>query len=124
VKEENPTVLSVHEPARQSKVQTGEREYQETRFERSPWINIAHGDRKNPLVTMWVGVKAIVIALSFPDGNLDDVQISIAGTCLLIRGAARSSVASQHIDLPCPVETHPIRIEDGRGTCYILLVKK
>jgi HSP20 family molecular chaperone IbpA len=73
---------------------------------------------------MWIGVKAIVIALSLPDGNPGDVQISIVGTCLLIRGTARSSVADQNIDLPCPVETHPIRIEDGRGTCYILLVKK
>jgi HSP20 family molecular chaperone IbpA len=124
VKEENPTVLSIHEPARQSRVQPGETECRETRFEHSPWINITRGERKNPLVTMWIGVKAIVIALSLPDGNPGDVQISIVGTCLLIRGTARSSVADQNIDLPCPVETHPIRIEDGRGTCYILLVKK
>jgi HSP20 family molecular chaperone IbpA len=124
VKEENPTVLSIHEPARQSRVRPGETECRETRFERSPWIHITHGERKSPLVTMWIGVKAIVIALSLPDGNPDDVRISIAGTCLLIRGTARSSVVDQNIDLPCPVETHPIRIEDDRGTCYILLMKK
>ncbi len=95
-----------------------------TRFERSPWINTTRREGKNPLVTMWVGVKAIVIALSFPDCIPDDIRISIVGTCLLITGTAQSNFASLNIDLPCPVETHPIRTEDGRGTCYILLLKK
>jgi hypothetical protein len=115
---------SIHEPARQSGVIPGETECRETKFERSPWIHGTHYERKDPPVTMWIGVKAIVIALSLPDGNPDDVRISIAGTCLLIRGIARGSAADLDIDLPCPVETHPIRIEDGLGTCYILLVKK
>ncbi len=75
-------------------------------------------------VTMWIGVKAIVIALSFPDRIAEDIQISVAGTCLLIRDTVQGRSASQNIDLPCPVEAHPIRIEDGGGTFYILLLKK
>jgi len=116
--------LPIHEPVRKSTGQPGETECREPRFERSPWIHVTRSEKKNTPVTMWIGVKAIVIALLFPDGNLDDVQISVVGTCLLIRGTARGDFASQTIDLPCPVEAHPIRIEDGRGTCYILLLKK
>jgi hypothetical protein len=115
---------SIHEPVRKGTGQPGETEYREPRFERSPWINMTRSEKKNTPVTMWIGVKAIVIALLLPDGNPDDVQISVAGTCLLIRGTAGEIFASQTIDLPCPVEAHPIRIEDGRGTCYILLLKK
>ncbi len=73
---------------------------------------------------MWIGLKAIVIAIAFPDGSPKDVQISIVETCLLIRGIERSNFVSQCIDLPCPIETHPIQIDDGRGTTYILLQKK
>jgi HSP20 family molecular chaperone IbpA len=116
--------LPIHEPVRQSRRQPGETERQETRFDRSPWINITHSQRKDPMVTMWIGLKAIVIAIAFPDGSHEDVQISIVETCLLIRGIERSNFVSQSIDLPCPVETHPIQIDDGRGTTYILLQKK
>jgi len=116
--------LTRHEPVRSGRGQSGETGCREPGFEHSPWINTTRREGKNPLVTMWIGVKAIVIALLLPDGNPDDIQISIAGTCLLIRGASRENFASQTIDLPCPVEAHPIRIEDGRGTCYILLLKK
>jgi HSP20 family molecular chaperone IbpA len=72
---------------------------------------------------MWTGFKAIVVALSFPDGSPEGIQISITGTCLQIRGAAQSDFVSQEINLPCPVQTRAIRIEDGRGTIYILLQK-
>jgi len=70
---------SIHEPVGQGGRQTGERELQETRFDRSPWINVTQSERKNPLVTMWDGFKAIVIALPFPDGNPGDIQISSRG---------------------------------------------
>jgi len=114
----------IHEPVGQRGRQSRERERQETRFERSPWAHVTCGERKNPQVTMWIGFKAVVIALSFPDGIPEDIQILIVETCLVIRGSARSHLVSQSIDLPCPVETHPIRIEDGKRTIYILLRKK
>ena len=116
--------LPIHEPLRPGRGQPGESDCREPGFERSPLVDTTRSERKNLLVTMWVGFKAIVIALSFPECIPDDIQVSIVGSCLLIRGTAQSNFASQHIDLPCPVETHPIRIEDGRGTCYILLLKK
>jgi hypothetical protein len=113
-----------HEPVRPGRGQSGETECREPLFEHSPWINTTRGEGKNPLVTMWVGVKAIVIALSFPDCIPDDIRISIAGTCLLITGTGQSNFASLNIDLPCPVDTHPIRTGDDGGTCYILLLKQ
>jgi HSP20 family molecular chaperone IbpA len=115
-------------PVRESVGQSGghlvESERQETKFERTPWIRITQSERKAPLVTMWDGVKAIVIALSFADGNPEDIQISIVENCLLVRGPAQKRFVRQDIDLPCPVETRPIRIEDDKGTIYVLLQKK
>ena len=113
---------SIHEPVGGRR--SGEKERQETRFERAPWVHVTYGERKNPQVTMWIGFKAIVVALSFPDGSPEDIRISITGTCLQIRGVAQSDLVSQEINLPCPVETRAIRIEDRRGTIYILLQKK
>jgi len=115
---------SVHEPAGQGGLQAEERERRETRFQRSPWAHVTCGEGKNPKITMWDGVKAIVVALSFSDGIPEDIQISIAETCLMLRGTARGDSAGQSIDLPCPVETRPIRIEDEKGTIYFLLRKK
>jgi len=72
---------------------------------------------------MWDGVRAIVIALSFADGNPEDTQISILEDSLLLRITAGNNAVSQTIELPCPVETRPIRIDD-KGTIYFLLRKK
>ena len=115
---------SIHEPAGQRGRQARERERQDTRFERSPWAHVTYGERKNPQVTIWDGFKAIVIALSFPDGMPEHIQVSVAGTRLTIRGSARNLVVSDHVDLPCAVETHPIRVDDDKGTMYLLLRKK
>lgn len=114
---------SVHEAARQPGRQSGEREHRETRFERSPWIHVTRSERDDPRVTMWDGVKAIVIALSFTYGDPGDIQISIVEDCLLLRGAAGNNAVNRTIELPCPVETRPIRIDD-KGTIYFLLRKK
>ena len=115
---------SIHEVAGQSGRTSGERERREPRFERSPWAHVTCGERKNLQVTMWDGVKAIVIALSFADCNPGDIRVSVVEDCLLVRGTAGSSSVSQTIELPCPVVTRPIRIEDDKGTLYVLLQKK
>ena len=115
---------SIHEPAGQRGRQARERERQDTRFERSPWAHVTCGERKNPRVTIWDGFKAIVIALSFPDGMPEDIQVSVVETSLTIRGSARNLIVSEHIDLPCAVETRPIRVDDDRRTMYLLLRKK
>jgi len=115
---------SIHEPAGQRGRQARERERQDTRFERSPWAHVTCGERKNPQVTIWEGFKAIVIALSFPDGMPEDVQVSVMETNLTIRGSARNLIVSEHIDLPCAVETRPIRVDGDKGTMYLLLRKK
>ncbi|OPY91545.1 MAG: hypothetical protein A4E73_01942 [Syntrophaceae bacterium PtaU1.Bin231] len=115
---------SIHEVAVQRDRQAGAREHRETRFERSPWTRITRSEQKNPRVTMWDGVKAVVIALSFADGNPEDTQISILEDSLLLRITAGNNAVSQTIELPCPVETRPIRIKDDQGTIYFLLRKK
>lgn len=115
---------SIHEASWQGREQPGEAERRETRFDRFPWSHITQSERENTRVTMWIGFKAIVVALSFPDGSPEDIRISITGTCLQIRGVAQGDLVSQEINLPCPVETRAIRIEDSRGTIYILLQKK
>jgi hypothetical protein len=43
---------------------------------------------------------------------------------LAIRGSARNLIVSEHIDLPCAVETRPIRVDDDRGAMFLLLRKK
>ncbi len=115
---------SIHEASWQSREQPGEAGRRETRFDRFPWSHITQSERKNTRVTTWIGFRAIVVALSFPDANPEDIEISITGTCLQIRGVAQSDLVSQEINLPCPVQTRAIRIEDGRGTIYILLRKE
>jgi HSP20 family molecular chaperone IbpA len=115
---------AIHEVAGQSGRTSGEREHREPKFERSPWTHVTCGERKNLQVTIWDGVKAIVIALSFADGNPEDIQVSVVEGCLLARGTAGNCSVSQTIELPCPVETRPIRIEDDKGTLFVLLQKK
>ncbi len=116
--------LSSREPLRERKEQPGEIKYREPSFNRSPWTHVKQTERENPRVTMWIGCKAIVIAVSFPDGAPEDIELCIEGSCLQIRDAARSHFTRQNIDLPCPVVTRTIRIEDGKGTHYVLLQKK
>lgn len=112
------------ELVRHSRELPAERDRHEPRFEHSPWIHITRSERKDPLVTMWIGFKAIVVSISFPDGNPKDIQISITGGCLNIKSATPNHFASQNIELPCAVESRPICIEEGTVTYYILLRKE
>jgi len=114
----------IREVAGEDGRQAGATERRETRFERSPWIRITQSGKENPRVTVWDGVRAIVIALSFADGHSEDTRISIVEDCLLLSNAAGNSSVSQTVELPCPVETRPIRIYDDKGTIYCLLRKK
>jgi len=113
----------IREVAGENGRQAGARERRETRFERIPCTRITRSEGENPRVTVWDGVRAIVIALSFAEGNPGDTRISIVEDCLL-RITAGNNAVSQTVELPCPVETRPIRIDDDKGTIYCLLRKK
>ncbi len=99
---------SIHEVAGQRGRQSGDRERREPRFERSPWNQATCGGHKNLQVTMWDGVKVIVIDLSFAGGNPQDIRVSVVEDCLLVSGTAGNNSVSQSIGFPCPVETRPI----------------
>jgi HSP20 family molecular chaperone IbpA len=79
---------------------------------------------EQPLVTMWVGVQAIVVAISVPGVKPDNLQVSVLGSCLKLRGIARDSLFSQDISLPWPVEPNPVRVDDGSGLFHVLLQRK
>jgi HSP20 family molecular chaperone IbpA len=98
--------------------------YSESKFNRSAWEKIEHGKQNQTPVTIWIGVASVIVAIPIRDVDPDDLEVSVLGTRLLFRGTARSHYFSQDVDLPCDVDVHPIRITDGKGTLYILLVKK
>jgi len=100
------------------------KEYSERIFNRSPWEKIEHRERNQAPVTIWVGISNVIVAVEIPDIDSDDLEVLVLGTRLIFRGSARSNFFRQIIDLPCDVEMHPIRITDGKGTLYFLLVKK
>ena len=114
---------SIHAFAGRHGRRSGERDLREPRFQRSPWAQVTCGERQNLQVTTWEGVKAVVIALSFTGGNPEDIRISIEGARLMITGTVRSRFVRHAIDLPCPVEARPIRIDDDKGTIFVLLQK-
>ncbi len=82
------------------------------------------GSGLQPLVTMWVGVSAVVVAISVPGVEPDNLQVSVRGSCLKLRGAARDNLFSQDISLPWPVEPKPVRVDDGSGVFHVLLQRK
>lgn len=73
---------------------------------------------------MWVGVRAVVVAISIPRVEPDKLQVSVRGSCLKLRGAARENLFSQDISMPWPVEPSPLRIDDGSGVFHVLLQRK
>lgn len=97
----------------------------ESRFSRSPWEKIEHRELNKAPVTLWIGVASVIVAISIPDIDLDDLfEASVHGTCLSFRGATLSHYFSQDVELPCAVEPHPIYITEGKGILSILLVRR
>ena len=96
----------------------------ETRFERSPWKTIRHSQEGPFPVTMWIGFKALVVAVSMPGVDPDPLRLSVRGTCLSLRDPSENSLFSKDIELPYTVDVPPIQFKDGNGTLYILLQKK
>lgn len=86
--------------------------------------NAYPGSGQQPLVAMWVGVRAVIVAISVPGEAPDNLQVSVRGSCLKLRGSARSHHLSQDIALPWPVEPHPVRVDDGSGVFHVLLQRK
>lgn len=117
--------LSVHKALRKDKRQVRQIGRRATRFDRFPWLNITRSETKNARITMWIGVKTLVIGIQYPDGHPRDSGISVMENRLHVRSTVRNHVLRQSIVLPCPVETHPILIiEDSKKTTYIVLQKK
>ncbi len=98
--------------------------YPESKFSHSAWEKFENHERDQAPVTMWIGFASVVVAIMIADIDPDDLDISVLGNCLMLRGTAQSNFFNQDIDLPCAVDTNPIRIPDGKGILYILLLKK
>jgi HSP20 family molecular chaperone IbpA len=115
---------TAHEPSRQNQRESRDKKYPESKFSRSAWEKFEQREQNQAPVTIWVGVASVIVAISIPDIEPDDLDVSVLGTRLIFRGTARSNYFSQDVDLPCVTEVHPIRIPDRKGILYILLVKK
>jgi HSP20 family molecular chaperone IbpA len=120
-KEAGIMASSFSEHSRQYHMDKG---YPESKFSRSPWERIEHRALNQAPVTVWVGISSVIVAISIPDIDPDDLDVSVLGTRLSFRATAHSRHFSQDVDLPCTVEAHPIRVKGDRGVQYILLVKK
>ena len=81
-------------------------------------------DSRVPLVTLWAGQRAAVVAVSAPGIAADRIQISLRGCCLKLRGATGGNLLCQDLQLPWPVQSSPVRIDDGSGVFHILLQRK
>jgi HSP20 family molecular chaperone IbpA len=98
--------------------------YRETRFDRRSWECITQSHEDRIPVTLWIGIKALVIAVTMPGIEPDGLRLSVRGTRLSLQGPAGIGSFSRDVDLPYPVEMPPIQIKDGKDTLYILLQRK
>jgi HSP20 family molecular chaperone IbpA len=116
---------SISNHARQYRDESRDMGYPEKKFGRSPWEKIEYHDLNKATVTLWIGVASVIVAISIPDIDPDDLfEVSVHGTRLSFRGTALSNYFSQDLDLPCAVEANPIYITEGKGILSVLLVKK
>jgi len=115
---------SAREPSRQNQRESIDNKDPESIFRRSAWEKIEHHEQNQAPVTMWIGVASVIVAVSIPDVDPDDLEVSVIGNRLLFRGFTLSNDFSQDVELPCAVEAHPIHIPEGKGILYVLLVKK
>ena len=108
----------------QDRREPGEQRYREARFERHSWERISQNHEDRYPVTLWIGIKALVVAVTLPDVNPDELLLTVRGASLTLQGPSSSGTFSKDIELPYPVEIPPIRVKDGKDTLYILLQRK
>ena len=102
----------------------GMQRYGEIRFERHPWEKISQTSEDRYPVTLWIGIKALVVAVTLPDVNPDELVLTVRGASLTLQGPSSTGYFSKDIDLPYTVEIPPIQVKDGKDTLYILLQRK
>jgi HSP20 family molecular chaperone IbpA len=98
--------------------------YGETPFERRPWERVSQSREDRFPVTLWIGLKALVVAVAMPGVEPDDLSLSVRGRDLRLQGPAGTGTFSKNIDLPYDVEMPPILVKDGKDKLYILLQRK
>ncbi len=98
--------------------------YGEIRFERRPWERISERREDRFPVTLWIGLKALVVAVAVPGVEPDVLSLSVREAGLRLQGPAGTGTFSKDIDLPYAVEMPPILVKDGKDTLYILLQRK
>lgn len=82
------------------------------------------GAPDQPLITVWAGVSAAVVAISIPGLAPDSLQVSLRGKCMMLRGAARDVLFSHDVLLPWPAMPNPVHIDDGSCILHVLLQRK
>jgi HSP20 family molecular chaperone IbpA len=116
---------SISRHARQYRNESMDRGHSASKFSRLPWKRVEHHELNKAPVTLWIGAASVIVAISIPDIDRDDLfEVSVHGTRLSFRGTAGSKYFSQDVDLPCAVESNPVYITEGKGVLSILLVKK
>jgi HSP20 family molecular chaperone IbpA len=85
---------------------------------------ISQGREERFPVTLWIGIKALVAAVTVPGIEPDDLNLSVHGTRLSLHGPDGTGAFSKDIELPYAVEMPPILVKDEKDTLYILLQRK
>jgi HSP20 family molecular chaperone IbpA len=116
------TIIS--EPARQNQNICRESRPPEDAFNQSPWNRITYSDGNHGYITMQIGHVIIKVAISFPELDLEDLDIKVSGNSLMFDITTQGKYFSRRIDLPVMVETNSVRVTGTKGIFTILLQRK
>ncbi len=98
------------------------RDLREPRFERRPWERVSQGSGQPFAVNLWIGLNALVVSVTMPGVEPDDVRLAVHGARLSLQGPAGTPCGD--VDLPYAVDIPPLLVKDGKDTLYILLQRK
>lgn len=115
---------AINESLRQNLMESRKTGYGQTQFTRSPMEKSIQSQEDHTEITMWVGVKIIVVSIPVPDGERGEIRSSVIGNRLMLQRATQENVTEQSFDLPCPVEPNPIPVVERDGFLYVVLQKK
>jgi HSP20 family molecular chaperone IbpA len=73
---------------------------------------------------MQIGHVIIKVAISFPELDLEDLDIKVSGNSLMFDITTQGKYFSRRIDLPVMVETNSVRVTGTKGIFTILLQRK